>query len=67
MKGLQKSLLLGLAIGLVVVAFMFPTAFAQELKGEGVYITQSLKAYVPLMIGLGVGLAYFIGICIRKS
>jgi UDP-N-acetylmuramyl pentapeptide phosphotransferase/UDP-N-acetylglucosamine-1-phosphate transferase len=66
-KGLQRSLVLALVFGLVVAAFIFPSAFAQELKGQDAFIRESLKAYVPLMVGLGVGLAVWIGVSARRS
>lgn len=67
MKGLHKGLLFAVMAGLAVAAFAFPSAFAQEeLKGYDAFYRESLKAYVPLMVGLGVGLAYFIGISARR-
>jgi len=66
-KGLQRGLILALMFGLAVAAFVFPSAFAQELKGEAHFMQESLKAFVPLMIGLGVGLAVFIGVSIRRA
>ncbi|MEM2760186.1 MAG: hypothetical protein QXU32_10825 [Nitrososphaerales archaeon] len=66
MKGLQKGLLFAIAFGLVFAAFVFPNAFAQELKGQDAFIRESLKAYVPLMVGLGIGLAVFIGVSARR-
>lgn len=67
MKGLQNSLLYAVVLGLVIVAFILPSAFAEELKGKDVYMRESFKAYVPLMVGLGIGLAVFIGVSARRS
>ncbi|MFQ5941216.1 MAG: hypothetical protein ACE5KA_05915 [Nitrososphaerales archaeon] len=63
----MQGLVLALMFGLVIAAFVFPSAFAQELKGEGAFLSESLKAYVPLMVGLGIGLAVFIGVSIRRT
>ncbi len=64
MKGLQ-IVLLALMFGLAIAAFVLPSAFAQ-LKGQEAYIQQSLKAYVPLMVGLGIGLTAFIVVSVRR-
>jgi hypothetical protein len=66
-KGLQRGLLFAIMFGLAVAAFVFPSAFAQELKGSEAFMRESLKAYVPLMVGLGVGLAVFIGVSARRA
>jgi len=66
-KGLQKSLLFGLMLGLVFAAFILPSAFAEELKGEDVFVRESLKGFTPLIVGLGVGLAVFIAVSARRA
>ncbi len=66
MKGLRRNLLLTL-LGLVIVSFAFESAFGQELKGQEAFLSESLKAFVPLMVGLGVGLAVFIVVSATKS
>jgi hypothetical protein len=53
--------------GLAVAVFVFPSAFAEELKGNDAFIRESLKAYVPLMVGLGIGIAVFIGVSARRA
>ena len=67
MKGLQNSLLYAVVLGLVIAAFILPSAFAEQLKGNGAFMRESFKAYVPLMVGLGIGLAVFIGVSDRRS
>lgn len=67
MKGLQNSLLYAVVLGLVIAAFILPSAFAEELKGNDAFMRESIKAYVPLIVGLGIGLAVFIGVSARRS
>ena len=67
MKGLRRNLLLALMLGLVIVSFAYESAFGQDLKGQEAFLMQSLKAFVPLMVGLGVGLTVFIVVCATKS
>ena len=67
MKGLRRNLLVALMLGLVIVSFAYGSAFGQDLKGQEAFLSQSLKAFVPLMVGLGVGLAVFIVVSATKS
>jgi hypothetical protein len=66
-KGLQRNLLFGLMLGLAFAAFILPSAFAEELKGEDVFVRESLKGFTPLIVGLGIGLAVWIGVSARRA
>jgi protein-S-isoprenylcysteine O-methyltransferase Ste14 len=64
MKGYSMSILAVLVIvALAAVAAVMPSAYAQTWgKPETMVV-----AAIPLIVGLGVGLAYFIGISARRS
>ncbi len=64
MKSYSISILAVLAIvALAAVAAVMPSAYAQTWgKPETMVV-----AAMPLIVGLGVGIAYFIGITARRS
>jgi protein-S-isoprenylcysteine O-methyltransferase Ste14 len=64
MKGYSMSILAVLVIvALAAVAAVMPSAHAQTWGKPETMVT----AAIPLIVGLGVGIAYFIGITARRS
>ena len=64
MKGLQKSLVLAWMVGLAFAAiFAFPSAYAAE---QG-YMEAVFYGFIPLIVGLGIGLVYFVMLSFRRG
>lgn len=63
MKGLQKSLVLAWMVGLAFAAiFAFPSAYAAQGYMEAVFY-----GFIPLIVGLGIGLVYFVMLSFRRG
>ena len=63
-KGLQKSVVFAWIVGLTFAGiFAFPSAYAAQ---QG-YMEAVFYGFIPLIVGLGIGLVYFVTLSFRRG